>query len=69
MAGIEPATDGLRNRCSTTELHWLKTIVNKALYAVIQTNYLGICILDLYMVWFFSYENDITITDQAQGGC
>jgi hypothetical protein len=23
MAGIEPATDGLRNRCSTTELHWL----------------------------------------------
>jgi hypothetical protein len=24
MAGIEPATDGLRNRCSTTELHWLK---------------------------------------------
>ncbi len=26
MAGIEPATDGLRNRCSTTELHWLTTI-------------------------------------------
>ena len=24
MAGIEPATDGLRNRCSTTELHWQK---------------------------------------------
>ena len=24
MAGIEPATDGLRNRCSTTELHWLQ---------------------------------------------
>ena len=24
MAGIEPATDGLRNRCSTTELHWLR---------------------------------------------
>src|SRR5258706_11133529 len=23
MAGFEPATDGLRNRCSTTELHWL----------------------------------------------
>src|SRR5271165_390450 len=23
MAGIEPATDCLRNRCSTTELHWL----------------------------------------------
>src|SRR5689334_7315964 len=22
IAGIEPATDGLRNRCSTTELHW-----------------------------------------------
>jgi hypothetical protein len=26
MAGIEPATDGLRNRCSTTELHWLLAI-------------------------------------------
>ena len=25
MAGIEPATDGLRNRCSTAELHWLTT--------------------------------------------
>jgi hypothetical protein len=26
MAGIEPATDGLRNRCSTTELHWLESV-------------------------------------------
>src|SRR5882724_7453966 len=23
MSGIEPPTYGLRNRCSTTELHWL----------------------------------------------
>lgn len=22
MAGFEPATDGLRNRCSAPELHW-----------------------------------------------
>ena len=22
MVGIEPTTYGLRNRCSTTELHW-----------------------------------------------
>jgi hypothetical protein len=29
MAGIEPATDGLRNRCSTTELHWLPTTYAK----------------------------------------
>lgn len=29
MAGIEPATDGLRNRCSTTELHWLNGLKNK----------------------------------------
>ena len=27
MAGIEPATDGLRNRCSTAELHWRPTCV------------------------------------------
>ena len=26
MAGIEPATDGLRNRCSTAELHWLESV-------------------------------------------
>ena len=26
MAGIEPATDGLRNRCSTAELHWHLTL-------------------------------------------
>ena len=25
MVGIEPTTYGLRNRCSTTELHWLKS--------------------------------------------
>ena len=24
-AGIEPATDGLQNRCSTAELSWLKS--------------------------------------------
>jgi hypothetical protein len=29
MAGIEPATDGLRNRCSTTELHWQSIIQQK----------------------------------------
>ena len=28
MAGIEPATDGLRNRCSTAELHWLPLSTN-----------------------------------------
>ena len=22
VVGIEPTTDGLQNRCSTTELHW-----------------------------------------------
>jgi hypothetical protein len=26
MTGIEPATYGLRNRCSTTELHWRPSI-------------------------------------------
>ena len=24
VAGFEPATDGLQNRCSTAELNWLK---------------------------------------------
>jgi hypothetical protein len=66
MAGIEPATDGLRNRCSATELHWLKTIVNKAFTLLFPSGFqafaYSICI------WCsFGYENDITITDQAQG--
>src|SRR5438045_3240540 len=26
MVGVEPTTYGLRNRCSTTELHWLFTL-------------------------------------------
>src|SRR5438093_10186289 len=26
MVGIEPTTYGLRNRCSTAELHWLFTL-------------------------------------------
>ena len=29
MVGIEPTTDGLRNRCSTTELHWLPIAPDK----------------------------------------
>ena len=66
MAGIEPATDGLRNRCSTAELHWLTTIENKAFYASILTGFLGACILNLYMACFFCYEDQHTNTDQAQ---
>src|SRR6266536_3312240 len=27
VVGIEPTTYGLRNRCSTTELHWLNGIL------------------------------------------
>ena len=30
MVGIEPTTDGLRNRCSTTELHWLQFVNQSA---------------------------------------
>jgi hypothetical protein len=60
---IELTTHGLQNRCSTAELSWLETIENKAFYAVIFAGFLGACILNLYMVCFFSYENDITITD------
>ena len=29
MIGFEPMTDGLRNRCSTTELHWQPTIYTR----------------------------------------
>ena len=66
--GIEPRTDGLQNRCSTAELSWLKSIENKAFYAVIFTGYLSCCILDLYMVCSFCYEVQHTIVHQAQRG-
>ena len=32
MVGIEPTTYGLRNRCSTTELHWLNRHVPSGNY-------------------------------------
>jgi hypothetical protein len=44
MAGIEPATDGLRNRCSTTELHWLsvlETQIPKLIRYKPNANYFG----------------------------
>jgi hypothetical protein len=31
MVGIEPTTYGLRNRCSTTELHWPETLPRRVL--------------------------------------
>jgi hypothetical protein len=34
VVGIEPTTDGLQNRCSTTELNWLKWNKNNHLHAV-----------------------------------
>src|SRR5438552_18371708 len=44
MAGIEPATDGLRNRCSTAELHWLNYYeLNQYLFW-----FSMICIVSLY---------------------
>ena len=33
MVGIEPTTYGLRNRCSTTELHWRETLGGRVLRA------------------------------------
>jgi hypothetical protein len=34
VVGFEPTTDGLQNRCSTTELNWLNHNKNKHLRAV-----------------------------------
>jgi hypothetical protein len=36
MAGIEPATNGLRNRCSTTELHWRPVDPKQTYFALIR---------------------------------
>ena len=32
--GFEPTTDGLQNRCSTTELNWLKTLISLGFLSV-----------------------------------
>jgi hypothetical protein len=40
MVGIEPTTYGLRNRCSTAELHWLLTLrtsVNNPQYQAVRS--------------------------------
>jgi hypothetical protein len=37
--GFEPTTDGLQNRCSTTELSWLKQLKIQAIFAVLPTGF------------------------------
>jgi hypothetical protein len=40
VVGFEPTTDGLQNRCSTTELNWLKNTENKGCNRyLLQQNY------------------------------
>ena len=39
VVGIEPTTDGLQNRCSTTELNWLFYIKNTKYYTFIPTGF------------------------------
>ena len=60
MAGIEPATDGLRNRCSTAELHWL---CQSERAAVNQTKRSGENSrpksLSSHFQWFHSEKNEI----------
>jgi hypothetical protein len=36
VVGLEPTTDGLQNRCSTTELNWLLKMKNKRFHFVFQ---------------------------------
>src|SRR6266568_4075327 len=58
VVGLEPTTDGLQNRCSTTELNWLNYFQ--------QTTYDGnlgglssTCILSLYMVAFPAMQSAV----------
>src|SRR6266487_4363069 len=51
VVGLEPTTDGLQNRCSTTELNWL-TNCSQITYAINLSSLLSIRILNLYMVAF-----------------
>src|SRR6266536_5997342 len=65
VVGLEPTTDGLQNRCSTTELNWLTYC--KSMHYVSNFHVLpSHCILNLYMVAFFHHEKGLTVTDQAQ---
>lgn len=61
MAGIEPATDGLRNRCSTTELHWLFKVI-KDFLALFSLAFLSACIV--YGMFFPAIK--ITLPSQTK---
>jgi hypothetical protein len=41
VVGLEPTTDGLQNRCSTTELNWQTNWLTVAHYAVRDKEFLG----------------------------
>jgi hypothetical protein len=38
VVGFEPTTDGLQNRCSTTELNWQTIIKNNNLHFICNPN-------------------------------
>lgn len=59
MAGIEPATDGLRNRCSTAELHWLQGSLKEFLVEFAQKH--------LNCVTWATFPQALTLLDVPNG--
>ena len=53
MVGIEPTTYGLRNRCSTAELHWLFAL-KRAIQAASFADYRLDCMLNFCTGQVFS---------------
>src|SRR5271155_5819016 len=57
VVGFEPTTDGLQNRCSTTELNWLKLFVYNGLYQLLKSNNL-LLVTHLYHPYNFSMPTE-----------
>ena len=56
MAGIEPATDGLRNRCSTAELHWQNHLFYSHFIVFYQTHNLTARRLRDILATFYEFD-------------
>src|ERR1044071_8277031 len=63
VVGLEPTTDGLQNRCSTTELNWLRYC--QQINSVDKFRRLSrVCILNLFMLGLFAMKKALPSSTQ-----
>ena len=65
VVGLEPTTDGLQNRCSTTELNWLRYC--QQINSVDKFRRLSrVCILNLFMLGLFAMKKALPSSTQRK---